>query len=230
MLRLIGVILLVLVLFVGKWMFEAAVDVLPGGGEAPSAASDSPRSSGGPSVQNEDARERMEAKMRQNAAARERMEAKARENVRARADGIRQQLADLRTPSGEAGGSESPESGEGEGEQGGEPRKLEARADFGPELLEAVHADFLPLMDECVEMAHERDASLSGMLALQLNAIGDPMLGAVIERVEFGEQNDIVDAQLQECVRESAWSMILPPPEERGGHAFELTIPVEPKG
>ena len=229
MIRVIGVILLVLLLFVGKWMFEAAVDVLPGGGE-PSAASDSRPASGGPDAQNEDARWRMEMKKRQNAAARERMEAKARQNKRTRADGIREQLADLHTPSGEADGSGSPKTGEGEEPKDGEPRELEARADFGPELLEAVHTDFLPLMDECVELAHERDASLSGMLALQLNAIGDPMLGAVIERVEFGEQNDIVDAQLQECVRETAWSMILPPPEERGGHAFELTIPVEPKG
>jgi hypothetical protein len=109
------------------------------------------------------------------------------------------------------------------------PGELRDRAGFGPGVMKALNEGFIPLVDECVDMAHERSPELSGVLAIQVEIIGDPELGGVIEKVGFSESNDLVDAELQECVRESAWSLTLPPPEARGKQAMEMTIPVTPE-
>ena len=86
--------------------------------------------------------------------------------------------------------------------------------------------DFMPLVDECIEMARERQPELRGMLAIELGAAGDPELGAVVDRVVFAERNEIDDLELRECVEQSAWSLTLPPPPDASREDLLLTIPV----
>lgn len=95
-------------------------------------------------------------------------------------------------------------------------------------LVAALNDDFMPLADECLEAARERDPSLEGMLAISLDVIADEEHGAIVESVEFPENNEVHDALLHECIRETSLSTILPPPPEGGREGFLLTLPIEP--
>lgn len=94
-------------------------------------------------------------------------------------------------------------------------------------LVSALSDDFMPLADECIAAARERDPSLAGMLAIELEVIADEQIGAVVETVGFPEQNEVGDPLLQECIRETSLSSILPPPPAGGREGFMLTMPIE---
>lgn len=95
-------------------------------------------------------------------------------------------------------------------------------------LVAALNDDFMPLADECIDAARERDPSLEGMLAISLDVIADEEHGAIVESVEFPGANEVHDALLHECIRETSLSTILPPPPEGGREGFLLTLPIEP--
>jgi hypothetical protein len=148
---------------------------------------------------------------------------------RARADEIRRALAALaraeRADPGEP--SKAPDSAEASAQP--QVGNLANRDGFSEEIMAAFNSDFMPLIDECMQMARERNPTpqgLQGMLALEVNAAGDPDLGSVIEGVEFPADNEILDRDLLECVRETAMSLTLPPPKAGGRHAMKVTIPM----
>jgi len=66
-----------------------------------------------------------------------------------------------------------------------------------------------------------------GALAIEIDAVGDEALGAVIDAVEFPAANTIVDGELLECIRESALTMSLPPPAQGGRTGFMITLDVD---
>ncbi len=107
-----------------------------------------------------------------------------------------------------------------------DPPLLRDRIGLDPELMKAISRELLPLTDECIEDARERDPALEGMLAVEVSVVVDPEVGAVVDMVDFAERNEIADQELQTCVRETALSMLLPADE---GAAQELlfTIPIE---
>jgi hypothetical protein len=93
-------------------------------------------------------------------------------------------------------------------------------------LLARLNEDFMPLADECIEAARERDPDLAGMLAVNFEILSDEALGSIVETVEFAEQDEVTDEELHTCIRETTLSMILPEAPS-GREQFMLTIPIE---
>lgn len=95
-------------------------------------------------------------------------------------------------------------------------------------LTRVLSEDLIPLADECYEMASERAPGLAGMLVLEVSMVGDEEIGGVIDRVEPGTNNEIVDPGLLECVRESLLATTLPAPEHGGRDAIALSMRFAP--
>lgn len=101
-------------------------------------------------------------------------------------------------------------------------------------LVQQLQRDFIPLADECIAMATEREPTLRGTIALEFDVLGDDELGAVIEDVRVPDRRvvddpadaPITDAELIECMRESAWTVRLPPPPAGGRDAFMVSLRV----
>lgn len=90
-------------------------------------------------------------------------------------------------------------------------------------LAQAINRELSALADECVTAAGERASDLSGTLAMDVRAIADPELGAVIDTVDVTAEGEGIDDELRDCVRESAMSMLLPAPEA-GEVAFMVSM------
>ncbi len=87
----------------------------------------------------------------------------------------------------------------------------------------------MPLAHECIDLAQQESPHLKGTLALDIETIADPQLGAVIDVAGAAPSNEVVDAVLLECIRESALSLRLPPSSATGREKFMLTLRVEPE-
>lgn len=96
-------------------------------------------------------------------------------------------------------------------------------------LLDVMNHDLLPLADECYALARETDPELAGMLVMSIELIGDDELGGVVETAEPASNNELANADLIECVRESLLSTTLPPPPADGRDALELSLRLEPE-
>ncbi len=109
------------------------------------------------------------------------------------------------------------------------PGDLKDRTGGGPgraAMLQQLNHDLMPLIDECLEQARERDPELAGLLAIGIETAADEELGGVVEDAYAHEQNTVAAPELIECARESALSMIVPPPASSGRDKIMLTIPV----
>lgn len=112
-------------------------------------------------------------------------------------------------------------------EQPPEPGQLTDQIGGREALLEHLNHDFMPLADECIEQARARRPELEGMLALGIETVADEELGGIVEAVSVQPQNEVDDAELLECLSQTALSMILPPPPESGREQFMITLPIE---
>lgn len=95
---------------------------------------------------------------------------------------------------------------------------------------QALHRDFMPLVDECLELARDRSVALTGTLQIDVGLVGDPDLGAVVDTVAFGDRAqgpDAYDTEMMQCLRETALSLQLPPPSQGGRADMMFTIPLE---
>lgn len=97
------------------------------------------------------------------------------------------------------------------------------------EEVRVLNEQFAPLFDECQEQAHERNPRLGGMLALSMRFASAEGIGGIIESVEPAPDNEVKDDELIECLRQSAFSIELPPPSTGRDTDRELSIPVEPR-
>jgi len=96
-------------------------------------------------------------------------------------------------------------------------------------LLKVMNEDLMPLADECYALALEQNPTLEGDLMLNIETIGDVEIGGVVEIVEPGPDNQIVDPLFLECMRESIFATTLPAPDESGRDAFMLSMPLHPE-
>lgn len=96
-------------------------------------------------------------------------------------------------------------------------------------LVEAVSKDLMPLADECYEAAVERDPSISGMIDINLEVVGDEDVGGIVESFELGGENEIQDEEMIECIRETTLSTLFPAPEDSGRQGARLTLRFEPE-
>jgi hypothetical protein len=95
-------------------------------------------------------------------------------------------------------------------------------------LTRVMTQELIPLADECYELAQARQPDLAGLMALNVELLGDEELGGVVDSVEVDKQNEIKDPELLECVRESLMATTLPPPEQGGRDAFMLSMKFAP--
>ncbi|MCA9637528.1 MAG: hypothetical protein KC420_15985, partial [Myxococcales bacterium] len=95
-------------------------------------------------------------------------------------------------------------------------------------LLEVMNAELMPLIDECYELAKVDAPELAGLIALDVEVVGDEEIGGVVEAVAVSDQSELANAELVECARESLYATTLPPPPESGRDAFMLSLRVGP--
>ncbi|HEX3483385.1 MAG TPA: hypothetical protein VHT91_50585 [Kofleriaceae bacterium] len=154
--------------------------------------------------------------------------ADSRSTARAKRDALRaqilRQLAQRPAPSGgapsaaAAGSSSEPASG-------GLRNRLD---ELHQPVVDQVNRDFMPLASECVEQAQARLPQLAGMITLSMEMVADEQLGAVVDVADPAPSNQIGDPPLFECLRESAFSLTLPPPPTGGRMKVMITLRVDP--
>lgn len=96
------------------------------------------------------------------------------------------------------------------------------------EGVAVLNRDFIPLVSECFDHAHERNPRLGGMLALSIKLASAEGVGGIIESVEPAPRNEVHDTEMIECARQSAFSVELPESATTGREDVELTIPLGP--
>jgi hypothetical protein len=108
-----------------------------------------------------------------------------------------------------------------------EPGTMRDRTGVMPETVKAINAQLGPLIDQCFDQAQERGVNQRGMLALAVKLASAEGVGRIIETLEPTARNAIDDAELIDCVRQSAFTVDLPD-EGSGRTDFEMTIPYAP--
>lgn len=93
-------------------------------------------------------------------------------------------------------------------------------------LMAALNRDFMPLANECIEEATARTSGIQGTLAIEIDVVADPELGAVIDRADYPPMNEVHEAELLDCIRETALSTTLPPPPQGGRDVFMISMPI----
>lgn len=162
----------------------------------------------------------IEAAASQDAAA-----AGPRSDARAKRDALREQiLRQLARRAAAPGASPAPAAGSaGDPAAGGLRNRLDERHQ---PVVDQLNRDFMPLANECIEQAQQR-APLAGMIALAMETVADEQLGAVVDVAEPAPSSQIADPLLFECLRESAFSLTLPPPPTGGRMTAMLTFRVD---
>lgn len=126
----------------------------------------------------------------------------------------------LDVPEARAPVAPAPTSGEAPGGMKDRTGKL------GPEV-KALNQQLLPLVGQCFDQAKERGVRGRGMLAVEVKFAGAEGIGRIIESVEPTASNAIGDPELIDCVRQSAFTVDLPPPTSDGASDVMLTMPFE---
>jgi len=105
---------------------------------------------------------------------------------------------------------------------------LENRVGGHESLVKRLNEDFLPLADECMEAARERDPQLQGMVALAVEVLAEKDLGAIVEHTEPSPENTVADPELLECLQQTLLSMALPGDAVDGREGFMISLRTEP--
>lgn len=142
----------------------------------------------------------------------------------------REVLAQIRAARGEAAAEAEPEAAP-EGAASARPAAPPAPA-TPPEPFGSLDAQYIqdairelvPLFAECYELAREDDDSLAGRLVMEMTIGGEEEVGGVIERAAIADDSELHHPVLDECVRETAYTVELPAPD--GGGQVEVRYPL----
>ncbi len=104
-------------------------------------------------------------------------------------------------------------------EMGNELERFEA---LGP-LMASVLEQGIPLFVECLESLPE---TATGKLQLRADIIGEPGLGAIVETVEVVDDS-LDEPALEECLRESAYSIALEAVDLPLSKSLDITVDME---
>jgi hypothetical protein len=94
------------------------------------------------------------------------------------------------------------------------------------EEVKIINHELLPMVEQCFDEALQRRPGLHGTLALSVKLAGVEGVGSVFESVEPIAKNQVSDDEMIDCVRQSAFSIDLPPPRADRRDGLELTIPL----
>jgi hypothetical protein len=98
--------------------------------------------------------------------------------------------------------------------------------ELSPETMRVMNHEFIPLMHECYDQAHERNPGLRKLPGFSIQLAGAEEHGTIIETVEpLPGMNEQVDDDLMECLRQSAFSIQLPMPLKSGIRRLQITMP-----
>ena len=147
-------------------------------------------------------------------------------------EAMRKQIVDAllaREAAAESGEPDAPRPEDGaEADAEPTPGDLKDRSGNHGYLLKVMNEELMPLADECYALARNENPELEGLLVLDIDIIGDEEIGGLVETVEPGEANELVDPILLECMRESLFATELPEPQESGRDAISLSMPLGP--
>jgi hypothetical protein len=77
--------------------------------------------------------------------------------------------------------------------------------------------ELIPVIRDCYDSALEDDDALGGKLVMQFEILGDEDVGGVVDQVEVEpNESTIANLDMRECVRESMYTLELPPPAAGG--------------
>jgi len=154
-----------------------------------------------------------------------------RSTARAKRDALREQiLRQLAQRPAAPSGAPSPTAAAGSSSDPA-PGGLQNRIDDRHQpVVDQMNRDFMPLANECIEQAQARAPQLAGMIVLSMETVADEQLGAVVDVAEPAPSNQVVDPLLFECLRESAFSLSLPPPPTGGRMKVQITLRIDPPG
>ena len=85
-----------------------------------------------------------------------------------------------------------------------------------PTYIRDAMRDMNPLLSECYELAREDEPALQGRLVLNYVIGGEPEVGGVVEEVLIDEASELRHPLLDECVRETIYTLELPAPDAGG--------------
>lgn len=211
-------IVLLVAIALGVWWYLRGPSGAASGAPARVAASERAAPAGATGVRHE-----TEAAASQDAAAQ-------RSTARAKRDALREQILRqlAQRPAAPSGGARA--SGPAAGSSSGPASEgLRNRLDeLHQPVVDQVNRDFMPLASECIEQAQARAPQLAGMIALSMETVADEQLGAVVDVAEPAPNSQIVDPLLFECLRESAFSLTLPPPPTGGRMKVMITLRIDP--
>lgn len=153
----------------------------------------------------------------------------SRADARARRDALREQILRQLAQRQVANGGNPPAAGHGTASDSAPPgdglrNKMDERHQ---PVVDQLNRDFMPLAKECVEQAQQRTPQLTGMIALSLETVADDQVGAVVDIADPAPSNQVADPALFECLRESAFSLSLPPPPTGGRMKALITLKVD---
>jgi hypothetical protein len=152
-----------------------------------------------------------------------------RSTARAKRDALREQiLRQLAQRPAPSGGARSPAAAAGSSSEPASQGLRNRLDELHQPVVDQVNRDFMPLASECVDQAQARAPQLAGMIALSMETVADEQLGAVVDVTEPAPSNQISDPLLFECLRESAFSLTLPPPPIGGRMKVMITLRVDP--
>lgn len=140
----------------------------------------------------------------------------------------REVLARIRAARGEATVGTQPE-GTPAASSTAPPRStpIAPRESFGsldPQYIQDAVREIVPLFAECYELALEEDDTLAGRLVMLMTIGGEEEVGGVIEHAAIAEDSELHHPLLDECVRETAYTIELPAPD--GGGQVEVRYPL----
>lgn len=134
----------------------------------------------------------------------------------------------------EAEPSTSPAPGGGEASEEAED---EPAGTMDPEYIRDAMQAIQPLLAECYDLARaaaEREGAEApeGRLVTRFVFTGEPEVGGVVEESEVLEESSLRDPALEECFRETLYTLELPAPDEGGTitvhYPFELSSDPDP--
>jgi len=96
-------------------------------------------------------------------------------------------------------------------------------------VVKTINEDFSPLAEECYQAATERRPDLRGMLDIEVAVIADEEVGGLVDSVDVGRENELDDAEMLECIRESMLSTYFPSLADNGRTEMRLTMIFAPK-
>jgi hypothetical protein len=93
------------------------------------------------------------------------------------------------------------------------------------EYVQAVITEqYRPLVRSCYSELLSRRADAAGQLFAQFTIVGDEQVGGIVDSVQIELEGGLVDAKLEECLRESLTTLAFRPPKSSGSSTLRVPI------